>query len=494
MRTTAHHRRVVNPNRPDTVVSDDEVAHIHHEAVRFLAEHGVRILLDEARSLLADAGAIVGQDGDDQRVRFPPGLVEHAIISAPAGFAIRGAHPDNRLRIGGADVALFPVGGPPFVSDLDRGRRPGTLGDFENLVRLTQRTDVLHGNGPSVEPQDVPVDVRHLQFTLSQLRLSDKVPFLFTRSRERVADVFAMLCINAGVGLDEFAGTPMCIGNVNTNSPRQIDTPMALGIIDLARHGQPCIITPFTLAGAMAPVSMAGALLLQHLEVLAGLTLAQVVRPGAPVIYGGFTSNVDMRTGSPAFGTPEAMRAAVASGQLARHVGLPFRSSGSSTSTIEDAQGAWETMFNLLGALRGGANVVFHAAGWQEGGLVASFEKFVLDVEILTTLVESWQPITVDADELAYDTIAAVEPGGHFFGTDHTIARFETAFVESIVALRQPFEAWQEKGGPDARLRANAVWKAWLAEHEDPERDSSVIEELQDYVARRTAEGGAPVI
>lgn len=470
------------------------MAHIHHEAVRFLAEHGVRILLDEARSLLTEAGAVVGHDGDDQRVRFPPDLVERAVVSAPATFDIRGAQPDHHIRIGGDNVAFLPVGGPPFVSDLERGRRPGTLGDFENLVRLTQRTDVLHGNGPSVEPQDVPVDVRHLHFTLSQLRLSDKVPFLFTRGRERVHDVFAMLRINAGVDFEEFTQIPMCIGNVNINSPRQIDTPMALGIIDLARHGQPCIVTPFTLAGAMAPVSMAGALLLQHLEVLAGLTLAQVVRPGAPVIYGGFTSNVDMRTGSPAFGTPEAMRAAVASGQLARHVGLPFRSSGSSTSTIEDAQGAWETMFNLLGALRGGANVVFHAAGWQEGGLVASFEKFVLDVEILTTLVESWQPITVDADELAYDTIAAVEPGGHFFGTDHTIARFETAFVDSIVALRQPFEAWQEIGGPDARLRANAVWKAWLAEHRDPERDSAIIEELQDYVDRRTAEGGAPVV
>ncbi len=482
---------MVNPNAPDTVISDDEVAHIHHEAVRFLGEHGIRVLLGEARSRLADAGAMVGHDEDPERVRLGPDLIDHAIASAPSAFTIRGAQPDYRVRVGDNNVAFLPVGGPPFVSDMDRGRRAGTLADYETFVRLTQRSDVLHGNGPSVEPTDVPVELRHLWFTSTQLRLSDKVPFLFTRGRRRVADVFEMLRINAGVDEEEFAATPMCFGNVNTNSPRQLDQPMALGIIDLARHGQPCVITPFTLAGAMAPVTLAGALLLQHLEVLAGLVLAQVVRPGAPVVYGGFTSNVDMRSGSPAFGTPEALRAAIASGQLARHVGLPFRSSGSSTSTIEDAQGAWETMFNLLGALRGGANMVFHAAGWQEGGLVASLEKFVLDVEILSTLVESWQPIPVDTAELAYDTIASVEPGGHFFGTEHTLARFDTAFIEPIVAVRQPYETWVEDGGLDARARANAVWKRWLAEHEDPGRDEAVMAELDDFVARRSAEGGA---
>jgi len=221
--------------------------------------------------------------------------------------------------------------------------------------------------------------------------------------------------------------------------------------------------------------------------------LSQVTRTGAPVVYGGFTSNVDMRSGSPAFGTPEAVRAAVATGQLARHVGLPFRSSGSSTSPIEDAQGAWETVFNLNGALRGGANIVLHAAGWQEGGLVASLEKFVLDVEMLTTIIESWQPIEVNADELAYDSIAEVEPGGHFFGTQHTLDRFETAFVDPIVAVRQSFEAWTEGGSSDARTRANAVWKSWLHDFEPPERDEAVMAELEDFVARRTAEGGAPV-
>ncbi len=495
-RSTEHHRHVDLPRAPDTVLSADEVAHVHGEAIRFLGDHGLNILLPEARSILAEAGAVVGEHGGDggaERVRIPPDLIEQAISTAPSSFAVRGVRPSGDTMIGGSRFLLLPVGGAPFVSDLDRGRRPGTLADYENLVRLVQRSDVLHGNGPSVEPQDVPVEVRHLHFTLAQLRLSDKVPFLYTRGRQRVADVFEMLRINAGLSEDDFVETPLCFGNVNTNSPRQIDVPMALGIIDLARAGQPCVITPFTLAGAMAPTSLAGALLLQHLEVLAGLTLAQLVRPGAPVVYGGFTSNVDMRSGSPAFGTPEAVRAAVASGQLARHVGLPFRSSGSSTSTIEDAQGAWETLFNVLGAVRGGANLVFHSAGWQEGGLVASFEKFVLDVEMLTTLVESWRPIAVDDDELAYDTIAAVEPGGHFFGTDHTLARFETAFVEPVVAVRQSYEAWLENGGSDSRERANAVWKRWLADHEDPVRDEATMAEVEDFVARRTNEGGAPI-
>ncbi len=493
VRSADHLRTASHRNPPDQVLSDDHVAHIHHEAVRFLGEHGIRILLPEAICILTGAGATVGHNGDEQMVRFPPELIDHALSKTPSSFSIAGADTKQHWKIGGDHLVLLPVGGPPFVSDLDHGRRAGTLNDFENFMRLVQRTDVLHGNGPSVEPQDVPVDIRHLHLTLSQLRLCDKIPFLFTRGRQRVHDVFEMLRINAGVDHDEFVNTPLCWANVNTNSPRQIDVPMSMGIIEMARFGQPCIITPFTLAGAMAPASLAGALLLQHLEVLAGVTLSQLTRPGVPVVYGGFTSNVDMRSGSPAFGTPEAVRAAVAGGQLARHVGLPFRSSGSSTSPIADAQGAWETALNMQGALRGGANVVLHAAGWQEGGLVASYEKFVMDVELVTAMVEAAAPIEVTTDELAYDTIAQVEPGGHFFGTDHTLARFETAFVEPIVAVRQSYEAWTEQGGHDARTRANRVWKAWLADFEPPRRDEATMAELEDFVARRTRDGGAPV-
>jgi len=479
---------VRHPTPPRGLLSVDEVAHVHAEAKRLLQEHGLRVLLAEARDLYAAAGAAV----TDDMVRIPGDLVDHALSSAPSTFALAAPDPGRTLTLGGDHLAFLPVGGPPFVSDLDRGRRSGTLEDFDNFVKLVQGFDVLHALAPSVEAQDVPVDVRHLHTTRSILTLSDKPPYLFTRGRRRVADVFEMLRIRHGIDRDTFEATPYVWGNINTNSPRQLDIPMAMGIIDLARAGQACIMTPFTLAGAMAPVSVGGALLLQHAEVLAAVTLSQVARPGAPVVYGGFTSNVDLRTGSPSFGTPEAIQGAVATGQLARHVGLPWRSSGSSASPVEDAQGAWETMFNLRGAMEGGANVILHSAGWQEGGLVASYEKLILDVEMLQTVVESWQPIDVSDAELALDVIAAVEPGGHFFGEAHTIERFETAFYEPLVATRASYEQWVEEGRHDARTRANTVWKQRLAAYEPPPIDDAVVAELDEFVARREAEGGAP--
>ena len=487
-RPTDHLRRARYPSPPREILSADEVAHIHHEAKRLLQEHGMRVLFGEARTILAEAGAAV----DDDMVRIPAEVVDHAVAAAPSSFTVRAPDPRHDLALGAGRVAFLPVGGPPFVSDLDRGRRTGTLEDLENFLRLTQDFDVLHALGPCVEAQDVPVDVRHLHTTRSILTLSDKTPYLFTRGRQRVADVFEMLRIRLGIDRETFESAPRVWANINTNSPRQLDVPMAMGIIDMARAQQACMMTPFTLAGAMAPVSLAGALLLQHAELLAAVTLSQLTRPGAPVVYGGFTSNVDLRTGSPSFGTPEAMQGAIATGQLARHVGLPWRSSGSSASPVEDAQGAWETLFNLRGAIEGGADVVLHAAGWQEGGLVASYEKLVLDVEMLQTVVESWQPIAVDDDALAYDAIAGVEPGGHFFGEPHTIERFETAFYEPLVATRSSYEQWVEQGSLGARARANAIWKQRLADHESPAVDDAIVAELDDFVARRHAEGGAP--
>ena len=492
-RSNATHRQLRYPYPPRQILGDDQVESIHREAKRFLQEHGIRILFDEARDLLAAAGAGVGTTADELAVRIPEEMVDRALEAAPSTFTVRGTRPNASIAIGGDSAALLPVGGPPFVSDLDAGRRPGTLADYENFVRLTRSFDVLHANAPFLEAQDIPIQVRHLYFVRSQIALSEKVPFLFSRGRQRVADVLEMLRINSGLTKTEFRETPMCYSVVNTNSPRQIDIPMAAGIIDLARNGQPCVITPFTLAGAMAPVSLGGALLLQHLELLAGVTLAQTARPGAPVVYGAFTSNVDMRTGSPAFGTPETMRAAMASGQLARHTGLPWRSSGASGSPVEDAQGAWETVCSLEGAMLGGANMILHSAGWQEGGLVASYEKFILDIEILQTLVDSWQPIDTSREELAYDAIASVSPGAHFFGADHTLERFETAFRNPLVATRQTFEQWVEEGSKDSRTRANAVWKQVLADFEAPPHDEAIAAELDDFMARREAEGGAPV-
>lgn len=484
---TSHHRNLTNPFEPLRVLSDDHVAHIHHTAVRYLADEGMKVLFDEARDLYEAAGCTV----DGEMVRIDPDLVADALRTAPSEFQIHAANPQHTITVGGKNVLLLPVGGPPFVSDLAGGRRAGTLLHQENFLRLTQYFDVMHATSPSVEPDDVPINVRHLRSNYSTLTITDKVPFLFSRGRNRVRDSFELVKLRMGLDDAAFVDTPCCWTNINTNSPRQIDIPMSMGIIDFARAGQPNIMTPFTLAGAMAPVTLAGALVLQHMEALAAITLAQIVRPGAPVIYGAFTSNVDMKSGSPAFGTPEAFKGALASGQLARHIGLPWRSSGSSASNAPDAQGGYETMLNTYGALLGGANWIMHAAGWQEGGLNASYEKFILDIEMCRMIAEICQPLLVDDAELALDAISDVGPGGHFFGTQHTLDRFETAFYEPLVFARMPFEQWRDAGAPRTDERAAGVWRKILDEFEAPSVDEEILNEMTDYVDRRTADGGA---
>ena len=473
------------------MLSDDEVHHLHSEAIRLLQEHGMRVLLPEAREIFRAAGASVGHGGDDEMVRIPAEVVDEAVSRAPSIVGLGAVDPAKAISIGADHINFLPVGGPPFVSDLDHGRRPGTLADYETFMKLFQGFDILAANAPFVEPQDIPVDVRHLHITRSQLVLTDKPTFAFTRGRQRVQDVFEMLRIRHGLGLDEFAEQAVVWANINTNSPRQLDIPMALGIIDMARAGQVCVMTPFTLAGAMAPVSLAGALLLQHTEALAAITLAQLTRAGAPVVYGGFTSNVDLRSGSPAFGTPEAVRGAIATGQLARLIDVPWRSSGSSASPTEDAQGPGRRCSTCRARSVVARTSSCTARAGRKGAWSRSLEKLILDVEILHTIVESWQPIDMSADELAFDAIAGVEPGGHFFGEPHTLERFETAFYDPIVAARVSFEQWVEDGELDARARANEVWKQRLTDYEQPPIDDAIVAELDDFVARRTAEGGA---
>ncbi len=489
-RPTLHYGRLANPYEPLRVLGDDQVAHIHDSALGYLADEGMRVLLDEARDLYAGAGCAVD---DEMMVRLDPDLVTEALSSAPSTFELSAPNPDRAVSVGGNGLLLAPVGGPPFCSDLEGGRRSGTLADQENFLRLSQSFDVLAVTAPCVEPSDIDLSIRHLLSNRALLTLTDKPPFLYCRGRERTTDEFELLKIRYGLDSDEeLAERPRCHTNINTNSPRQLDIPMALGIIDFARMNQACTMTPFTLAGAMAPVTLAGALVLQHMEVLATVTLSQIVRPGAPNVYGAFTSNVDMKSGSPAFGTPEAVKGALASGQLARHVGLPWRSSGSSSSVAVDAQAAYETMTNTWGAFLGGANWMFHAAGWMEGGLTANFEKFVLDVEMCQILAEICQPVAVDDAELALDAITDVGPGGHFFGTPHTLERFETAFYDPLVFARDTFEQWTEEGELTAEQRASTVWKQVLADYEQPAIDSAVVDALDEFVDRRISEGGAP--
>jgi trimethylamine--corrinoid protein Co-methyltransferase len=338
----------------------------------------------------------------------------------------------------------------------------------------------------------VDLPFRHLQSGLAYLTLTEKAPFLYSRGRGQVADGFEMIRIAHGVDAETFAAAPRCYTVINSNSPRQLDIPMCMGLIDFAASGQLSVVTPFTLAGAMAPVTIAGALTLQHAEALAGITLTQSVRPGAPVVYGAFTSNVDMKSGAPAFGTPEYFKAALAGGQLARRVGLPYRSSSPNASNAVDGQAMYETMISLYGAVLGGCNFLIHAAGWLEGGLTASKEKFVLDVEVLQMLAETFEPVVVDDDEVALDAIAETPPGGHFFGGEHTLQRYRTAFYEPLVSDWSNFGQWTEAGARDATQRANDVWKRALAEFEPPPLAESIAAELDEFVARRTAEGGAP--
>jgi trimethylamine--corrinoid protein Co-methyltransferase len=485
----SHHRQLTNPFQSLTILSEDQISAIHHAALDLLAGAGIRVMLAEARQVLGRSEAQI--DEETEIVRFDPEMVEACVQAAPSSFEIASRTGERNLALGGGSVALLPVAGPPHATDLDRGRRPGKLEDFEDFIKLTQAFDVLHALTPAVEPQDIDLEVRHLRMTLSQVQLSDKVPFVYSRGRAQVADCLEMIRIGCGDDDAAFDDTPRCWTVINTNSPRQIDLPMCEGIIDFARRGQVSVITPFTLAGAMAPVSLAGALTQQHAEALAAITLAQVVRSGAPVVYGAFTSNVDMRSGAPAFGTPEAFKAAVASGQLARYVDLPWRSSGVSTSNTPDAQGGYETMMNMFGALLGGANMIVHAAGWLESGLSASYEKFILDVDMLQMIAESFQPIDTAPAEIGLEAMAAVGPGGHFFGVEHTLERFRNAFYEPIVFDRSNFEQWVEAGSHDAARRANSVWKRVLSEFEAPTLDDGTAAELTEFVERRVGEGGA---
>lgn len=482
-------RRWKNPYQPIEILSADEIEAVHEATLRVLSETGVKVLSEEARGLYAAAGMTVA----DEVVRFDPDGLLELISRAPSRVALTARNPERDVVVGGRDVAVCTTGGNPNFSDLEHGRRPGTLALLGDFCRLAQSFDVIHMIGPFVEPQDVPVNIRHLEMTRTVITLTDKVPFVFFRGTEAVADAFEILRLAHGLSHEAFAETPVCYSVANSNSPLQLDTLMTRGIVDAARAGQLMVLTPFTLAGAMAPVTIAGALVLQNAEALAGIALAQIARAGAPVCYGSFTSNVDMRTGAPAFGTPEYTKAAFASGQLARRYGLPLRSSGVTASNTPDAQAAYETQMSLWGALMGGTNLLLHGAGWLEGGLTASAEKFVMDVEMLQMFAELFKPLGVGPDELATEAIAAVGHGGHFFGTQHTIDRFETAFYSPLLSDWRNFETWRDAGSVDATRRAHQIYKQAVASHTPPPMAPERQEAIDAFIARRTEEGGADI-
>ena len=484
-----HYRQLRNPFAPQRVFSDDRVAAIHDAALRVLRELGLRVLLPEARRIFETAGALV--DEDTGLVRIGSEIVEAALAAAPRSFVAHGGESARNFVFEPGALTFLGGCGAPNVTDLVRGRRAGSLADLEDLIRLTQSFDVLHLLGPFVEAQDIANHLRHYAFLRAQLTLSDKFPNVYARGTPQTRDSFEMVRLARGLSEDEFASAAYCYTVINSNSPRQLDIPMAQGVIDFARAGQISIITPFCLAGAMAPITVAGALTLQHAEALAALTLAQLVRPGAPVVYGSFSSNVYMKSGSPAFGTPEHVKATLGAGQLARYIGLPWRSGAGSASPAPDVQAAQETLFGLWGSVLAGATVCIHAAGWLEGGLSVSFEKWITDVEALQTLAELCSATPQDDDAISFDAIAEVAPGGHFFAAQHTMRRYRTAFYEPLVADLSNHGNWIAAGGKTATQRAADVWRRKLAQFQPPASATQAAEALAPFIAKRTQEGGA---
>ncbi|RKF16156.1 trimethylamine methyltransferase [Roseovarius spongiae] len=482
------YRHLRNPFPPVPVFSEDRVGAIHDAALGVLENLGMKVLLPEARALYRAGGAVV--DDASQMVRIGRDMVEAALASAPRSFTLRAGARDRDVLMELGVLTLEAGAGAPHATDLIRGRRPANLRDYRELTILTQQFDALHMLTPLVEPQDVPLNLRHYATLEAQLTLSDKFPVIFARGTPQVQDGFEMIRDFRGLSDADFAAEPWCYTIVNTNSPRQLDVPMALGLIDFARAGQMVIVTPFCLMGAMAPVTVAGALTLSHAEALAGITLTQLARPGAPVCYGAFASNVDMKSGAPAFGTPEQVRANLGAGQLARLLGLPWRCAAGCAANINDAQAAHETQMSAWGAVLAGATVVLHGAGWIEGGLSVSYEKFITDLEVLQTFAELCADMP--EDDLALDALAEVAPGGHFFGCAHTMERYATAFYEPLVADWSNFGAWTEAGARDASTRATGIWQALLDNPAPLDVPPERAEALTAFIARRSAEGGAP--
>jgi trimethylamine--corrinoid protein Co-methyltransferase len=489
---TRSYRHLRNPFEPLKVFSDDQVAAIHESALLMLETQGMKILSRDARDRYRAAGA--DTDEATQTVRLGRGLVMASLATAPRDITLHSVDRERHVPLSERCVAFGPTSGPPNITDTARGRRAGTFEDFCNITKLCQSFEVIHFLGGATEPQDIPVNERHLHVTRAQLMLSDKIPFIFSRGHEQVADNFELIRLAHGITSDEFRCRPYTYTIINTNSPLQLDSPMADGIIDFATAGQVVVITPFTLAGAMAPVTIAGALTLAHAETLAGLTLSQIVRPGAPVVYGSFTSNVDMKSGSPAFGTPEYVKAAFGAGQMARFLGLPWRSSNATASNLADAQSAYESQMSLWGALFGGCNFVLHAAGWLESGLTTSYEKFILDIEMLQMFAEIFQPVGAAPSDLALEAVAEVGAGGHFFGCAHTMERYRSAFYAPLVSDWRNYGTWADDGAKTATERASSVWQNTLERYVAPARDPAMVEALDHFVAARTAAGGAPPV
>ncbi|QHQ33977.1 trimethylamine methyltransferase family protein [Algicella marina] len=480
-----------NTDRPTEPLTETGVAAIHDGAMRILEDIGIEFLNDEALEHLRRAGCTI----EGQNVRMGRDWVMEMLSHAPASFTITPRNPDRTITIGGRSMAFVNVSSPPNVMDMDRGRRVGDFESFRDFMKLTQYFNCIHvAGGYPVEPVDIHASVRHLDCLFEKLTLTDKVCHAYSLGSERVEDVLEMARIASGLKAEEFFSRPRIYTNINSSSPLKHDWPMLDGAMRFARRGQPVVVTPFTLAGAMAPVTMAGAVTQSVAEALAAIALLQFLNPGTPCVMGTFTSNVDMKSGAPAFGTPEYIRATQMTGQMARFYGIPLRASNACAANVPDGQAMWESMNSMWAAVQSGVNLVYHAAGWLEGGLIASYEKFVMDCEVIQQFQRYFDPVLTDTSPggIALDAIAEVGPNGHFFGCQHTQDRYETAFYSPFLSDWRNYEAWESAGAEWTPERANRTWKAILADYTPPPMDEAVREELAAFVARRKKEGGAP--
>ena len=480
---------------PTAPLGPEGVRAVDAAAMRILSEIGVDFLHDGARERLRAAGAEVTPGSE--RVRFDPEMVRAHVARAPASFTITPRNPARAVTLGGRRQVYASIASPPAFSNLETGRRSGTREAFRELTMLSQAFECIHlAGGYPVEPVDIHPSVRHLDCIRDTLVLTDKVCHAYSLGTERIEDAMELVRLAGGLSEAEFAAAPRMYTNINSTSPLKHDWPMLDGAMRMAERGQPVIVTPFTLAGAMAPVTLAGAVAQQTAEALAAVVLLQHIRPGVPVVMGAFTTNVDLRSGAPAFGTPEMMRAIQMSGEMARFYGLPLRATNACAANCPDAQAAWESAFALWGCVSGHANIVYHAAGWLEGGLCASYEKFVMDCETLQQMIAYNAPVAAGEEELAVAAIRDVDAmppaQRHFFGAQHTQDRYTTAFYEPFLSDWRNFDSWAEAGSVRTPERAFRLWKRILAEFEPPEMDAGRLEAVDDFVARRKAEGGAP--
>lgn len=468
---------------PLEALDEEQLEFIHDVSLRLLEEEGVEVIGDQALALFRQAGASVDQAGV---VRIDRALLLETVALSPEQFTVTPRNSEQAMQVGGNVINFGLVSGTPNVHDNINGRRAGNFEDYKKLISFGQYFNVLtfFGN-QATAPTEMPANSRHLDTTFINLTLSDKPFFATGIGAGRARDAIEMSAIARGLSMEEMKSNPSVMTNINVNSPRKLDDSMAYGAMQMSLFGQPVTVTPFTLMGAMTPVTMAGALAQQNAEALLGIALLQLTRPGTPVVYGGFTSNVDMRSGSPAFGTPENSLANIAGGQLARKYRLPYRSSACNASNTVDAQAIYETQMALWGAVMGHGNLIFHTAGWLEGGLLASFEKLIIDCEMLQHMSVMLEPLKIDLIETGLEAMREVGPGGHFFGCAHTMERYRNTFYQPFLSDWQNSESWALAGSKDATMRATEIWPKILAEFTPPPIDPVVEEELQAYMAKR---------